>query len=186
MGGARVGLKRYLSWCAGPHPPQENAMSEPTLEKLASRIARLEQRLRSVALVLLAVVVFAALEFLFWQLGVHKSVEAERFVLHGSDGKIRAMLSTSSDGTPGLVMFDAGDKIRAMLNLQADGAAGLSMVDADGAQRVLLAVLPNNVPSLGIYDTGKKLRAMLSTDPSGTPALTLFDAEQHVLAKFDH
>jgi hypothetical protein len=161
-------------------------MSEPTLERLASRIAQLEQRLRSVALFLLAVIVVAALNFLFWQVWGHKNAEAERFVLHSADGKTRAMLSTSSDGTPGLAMFDAGEKIRALLSLQPDGAAGLAMVDADGAQRVLLAVLPNGVPSLAIYDAGKKLRAILSTDPSGTPALTLYDAEQKLVAKFDH
>jgi len=160
-------------------------MSEATLEQLASRIAQLEQRLRSVALVLLAAIAFAALSF-FWQVWGHKNVEAERFVLHSSDGKTRATLTTSPDGTPGLAMFDAGGKIRALLSLQADGAAGLTMVDADGTQRVLLSVLPNGTPALTIYDAGKKLRAMLSTDPSGAPALAIYDAEQHLLAKFDH
>jgi hypothetical protein len=159
-------------------------MSEPTLEQLASRIAQLEQRLRSVALFLLAVIVFTAL-FQLWQVLGHKNVDAERFVLRSSDGKTRAMLSTSSEGTL-LGMFDAGDKLRAMLSLGADGAPALLMDDADGTPRVLLSVLPNGVPSLGIYDAGKKLRAMLSTDPSGTPALTLYDAEQNLRAKFDH
>jgi hypothetical protein len=161
-------------------------MSEPTLEQLASRIAQLEQRLRSIALVLLAGIVVAALNFIFWQVSGNKNARAEGFVLHSSDGKTRAMLSTGSDGTPGLAMYDAGEKIRTMLSLGADGSAGLVMNDADGTPRVLLSVLQNGVPSLGLYDPGKKLRAMLSTDPSGAPALTLYDAEQHLLAKFDH
>ncbi len=160
-------------------------MSEPTLEQLSSRIAQLEQRLRSVALVLVAVIVFAALSQL-WQVFAHKSVEAESFSLRSSDGHIRALLSVSPDGTPGLGMLDAGGKLRAMLSLGADGAPGLAMADTDGTPRVLLSVLPNGTPSLGIYDAGKKLRAMLSTDPSGTPALTLYDAEQNLRVKFDH
>jgi hypothetical protein len=166
---------------------QENVMSEPTLEQLASRIAQLEQRLRTVALFLLGVIVFAAVNFVIWQARPKDvNVAAEGFVLRNSDGKTRATLSVRSDGTPGLAMLDAGDKIRAMLSLSTDGSAGLMMNDGDGVPRLLLSVLPNGTPSLGIYDAGKKLRALLSTDPSGAPALTLFDAEQHLLAKFDH
>ena len=82
-------------------------MSEPTIEQLASRIAQLEQRLRSVALVLLVVIVFAALQL--WQVWGHKNVEPESFALRSSDGKIRAMLSLGADGAPRLGMLDAGD-----------------------------------------------------------------------------
>jgi hypothetical protein len=186
-------------------------MSEPTLEQLASRIAQLEQRLRSGGLVLLAVIALQLWQAWAADTGGHKNVEPESFALRGSDGKIRAQLSVSPDGMPILGMRDAADKIRAMLSLGADGTPSLRMNDADGTPRVLLSVLPNGTPSLGLYDAGnegtprvflsvlpdgtpslglydagKKLRAMLSTDPSGTPALSLYDAEQNLRAKFDH
>jgi hypothetical protein len=159
-------------------------MSEPTLEQLASRIAQLERRLRTVVLFLL-IVVFAVFGSNVLQFLGHKTVEAESFVLRSSDGKTRAALSTSSDLTS-LMMADGKGTPRIFVSIGADGAPGLAMADASGTQRLLLASLPNGTPSLGMYDADKKLRAMLGVDPSGTPAVTLYDAEQKLRAKFDH
>lgn len=160
-------------------------MSEPTLEQLASRIAQLEQRLRSVALVLLAVM-FSAFGLYFLQVRGHNTVEAESFLLRSSDGKIRAALSTSSNALAALMMADDKGTPRIFMSIGADGAPDLALADASGTQRVLLTSLPNGTPSLGMYDAEKKLRVLLGVDPSGTPALSLYDAEQKLRAKFDH
>jgi hypothetical protein len=160
-------------------------MPEPTLEQLASRIALLEQRLRSVALILLAVIV-VTFGFYFLQVWGHKTVEAESFVLRSSEGKTRAALSTLSGVSAALMMADDKGTPRIFLSIGANGVPGLAMADAGGTQRVLLTTLPNGTPSLGMYDADKKLRAILGVDPSGTPALALYDADQNLRAKFDH
>jgi hypothetical protein len=159
-------------------------MPEPTLEQLASRIAQLEQRVRSVVIVLL-VVVFAGFGFYLLQFWGHKTVEAQSFILRGSDGQTRATLSTLPDVTA-LMMTDGKGTPRIFVSIGADGSPSLTMADASGTQRLLLASLPNGAPSLGMYDANKKLRSILGVDPSGTPALSLFDAEQNVKVKFDH
>jgi catechol 2,3-dioxygenase-like lactoylglutathione lyase family enzyme len=71
-------------------------------------------------------------------------IEAKRFVLCDSDGKIRAELGTDAGGFATLQLHDGEGKARAVVGVGRDGQAGLQFLDADGAPRVLLALDPDD------------------------------------------
>jgi len=156
-------------------------MSEPILNTLTHRLDRLERDNRRLklggAFLVLALVSVGAMGQVLPK-AVPKVVEAERFVLRDTKGKILAALGTRSSGTV-LFLYDQNGKARAGLSLLADGSPGLVLADQNGKERATLIVLADGSPSLSLADQNGKTRAGLSLLADGLPLPSLVLADQN-------
>lgn len=75
-----------------------------------------------------------------------KTIEAERFVLKGTDGSVRAKLEAVNDSTE-FALYDGAGKVRIAIKVASDGD-GLEMRDDTGRLLALVSVgLKENAPS---------------------------------------
>ena len=103
-----------------------------------------------------------------------QSVEAEQFVLLGSDGKVRGAMGILPDGAVGLNFTDGKGLTRITLDLANDGTPGLDFYDAQGKLRATFALGPNGTPGMGLYDDSGKLRTSLDVPATNTPGLAFY------------
>jgi hypothetical protein len=159
-------------------------MNEPTLNTLTQRLDRLERDNRRLkiagAILLLALAAVGAMGQVLPK-AVPKVVEAERFVLRDTKGKILATLIEAL-GTPALVLFDQNGKARAGLTVLPDGRPGLSLYDQNEKKRAGLTVVGDGTPSLALSDQNEKVRAGLGVLADGAPGLFLSDQNEKVRA----
>ncbi len=159
-------------------------MDEPTSSTLIERLDRLERenrRLKIAGAILLLVVAAGGAMGQVLPKAVPKVVEAERFVLRDTKGKILATLGAEASGLLALVLYDQNGKARAVLGVVADGRPVLSLLDQNGKDRAGLGLLPDGVPTLSLLDQNGKDRATLAVKADGTPALGLFDRDGKVI-----
>ena len=152
--------------------------TEERLEKLERELTTTKRRNRW----LLVVVMLAVVELgLTWALtkttviaqaqvadAVPKAIRANRFILEGEKGEVRAVLGVIKDG-PGLALYDEKGKPHALLSMTVDGS-GLVLADANGKPRVSLSVIKDG-PTLSLNDTNGP-RVVLAMDKDG-PTLFL-------------
>ena len=134
-------------------------MTDPTLDTLTARLERLERESRRSKRTTLLVLVGAA-ALLMGQAAPHrppKSLEAEEFVLRDSRGQVRASLGTAPNpGTTVLQIHAENGKPRARITVSSDGTSSLEVMDAGERVRVLLGVKDNGSPRIWLgNDTGK-------------------------------
>jgi hypothetical protein len=103
-----------------------------------------------------------------------RSVEAQQFVLRGSDGRIRGTMGIGDDGSVGINLNDVRGQSRITLDLAANGSPGLDFYDQDGKMRATLALGPAGTPGLGLYDPSGKLRTSLDVPARETPGLAFY------------
>src|SRR5437879_6012790 len=104
----------------------------PELQDLAQRVERLERenrRLKRAGLVALAL---AAVLVLTGRARSSRVMEANRFVLRDTSGRVRAELKTEEDLSPRLVLLDSHGASRAWLDLSKKGEPTLRFWDAMG------------------------------------------------------
>jgi hypothetical protein len=156
---------------------------EERTDKLIERISRLEHHqaeLRSanrrLRLVTDALMLFiGAIIFMGQTASVpSRTVEAEQFVLRGSDGRVRGVMGISDDGAVGINLNDIKGQSRITLDLAADGAPGLDLYDPNGKMRATLALGAAGTPGLGLYDASGKLRTSLDVPAHETPGLAFY------------
>lgn len=92
-----------------------------------------------VGLALVVLVVPSLLVGLAQPTSAAKVLEAEKFVLLDTQGKVRAEFGCGAGG-PSLALFDERGKCRARLVVEADGASRLNLYDKDGHSRAVLRV----------------------------------------------
>ncbi len=159
-------------------------MSEPILNTLTQRLDRLERENRRLkiagAILLLALAAVGAMGQVLPK-AVPKVVEAERFVVRDTKGKVLATLGTEASGLPALVLSDQNGKRRAGLFVLADGEPHLGLFDQNEKRRAVLAVLADGAPALFLADQNGKDRAGLVLDTSG-PSLVLRDENDKIRA----
>jgi len=172
-------------------------MAEPTIETLARRLDRVEREnrwLKRAGVVALAVMAASIAASVVMEpfiadreaQKVHprvraRVVEAEKFVVKDTTGKIRANLSTGDGGSVGIGLYDLDGKSRIALNVQADGGSGLHFSYGNGA-RAALGVWPDGTPVLHFYDQEGKVRALLVVDAEDGATLRFSDGEENVRA----
>jgi len=159
-------------------------MSEPTLDRLTQRLDRLERENRRLKVTGAVLVLALAAGGVMGQVpkAVPRVVEAERFVLRDTKGKVLATLGTEAS-TPSLALFDQNGKTRAVLMVLANGAAGLFVDDQNGKTRVLLGVGADGTPAVSLLDQNEKRRAALGVGADGTPLLSLADQNEKIRAE---
>lgn len=103
-----------------------------------------------------------------------RSLEAEQFVLRGSDGKVRGTMGTTPDGAVGFSLADVRGQTRITLDVEAHGSPGLDFYDSHGKLRATFALGPTGTPGLGLYDASGKLRSSLDVPAPKTPGLAFY------------
>src|SRR5262245_14707376 len=106
---------------------------------------------------------------------VSKVIEAERFVLRDSAGRIRAELGETQHGAIGLHLYDDHGKVRAELVVARDGASGLQLRDEAEFPRVILYLDTDRpdiaTPGLSLNSRDGKGNIGLSVGPDGSSSV---------------
>ncbi len=148
-------------------------MNEPTVKDLTQRVDRLERENRRVKRAAsLGLVVIAAL-VLMGQ-AVPKGamvVEAEKFVVLDTGGKMRAGLGTLPNGAVVLGFWDKDGKARVRLGVEPDGSSSLGLYDKNERFRVVLNAGADESAGLMLNDKDGNGRAALGVLPDGSAVL---------------
>ena len=103
-------------------------------------------------------------------------IEAQKFVLKDSEGRVRAELSTERDEAPKLWLFDESNHRRAEFSLLANGTPGVRFLDKNQKIRAALE-LAEGKAVLNLRDSESHTRAELVVTASGDPYLQLRDRD---------
>ncbi len=154
---------------------KETVMNEPTIETLARRLDRVERENRWLKRAgVVAVAVIAAVGLMGQATGskVAKVIEAEKFVLRDTRGKVRGKLEMHKDGV-GLILADEDERPRIMA-LVAPQLVSLSLLDEAGNDRITLSTLERKV-AIKLKDKTGKVSGGLGMVYGGQPTLSLTD-----------
>lgn len=136
-------------------------MTEPMMDPLTTRLARLERETRRSKRITLVVVLAAAAVVLMGQTAPHrtpKSLEAEEFVLRDSRGQVRASLGTTQNPSATVLQIHGDNgKPRTRLTVSSDGTSSLEVIDTGERVRVLLGVKDNGSPRIWLGNEAGKI-----------------------------
>ncbi|EHR05418.1 hypothetical protein [Bradyrhizobium sp. WSM471] len=155
---------------------------EPTLENLASHIQRQDRSLKAMRWSVLGATIMAAAAIISsqWHATVNadavktKSLSVETIALRNGTGKIVALISSTSDGTPHISLFDSREKVRLSIGLRQDGAPSVSLLDTEQGHRAVLSLNDHQDASLTMYNAAKLPRATLAVDSASSGHMVLF------------
>jgi len=82
--------------------------------------------------------------------GVPKAMEAERFVLRDTGGRVRAALGMEGYGSVGLWLLDSAGKTRAGVGVSREGSPVMALADQTGKSRLSLTLTDG--PGLSLRD----------------------------------
>jgi len=109
-------------------------------------------------------------------------LEAQRFVLKDSQGRVRVELGGDNDHSIALRFKDDSGASRLTLGLE-DDAALLVLSEKGGRPRAGLVTLAHGVPGLTFYDALGRARAELGLARDGAASVSLIDARGGVAWK---
>jgi len=136
-------------------------MTEPMMDTLTTRLARLERETRRSKRITLVVLLGAAAAVLMGQTAPHrtpKSLEAEEFVLRDSRGQVRASLGTTQNPSATVLQIHGDNgKPRTRLTVSSDGTSSLEIMDTGERVRVLLGVKDNGSPRIWLGNEAGKI-----------------------------
>lgn len=136
-------------------------MTEPMMDTLTTRLARLERETRRSKRITLVVLLGAAATVLMGQTAPHrtpKSLEAEEFVLRDSRGQVRASLGTTQNPSATVLQIHGDNgKPRTRLTVSSDGTSSLEIMDTGERVRVLLGVKDNGSPRIWLGNEAGKI-----------------------------
>jgi hypothetical protein len=75
--------------------------------------------------------------------------------LRNGTGKIVALISSTSDGTPHISLLDSREKVRLSIGLRQDGVPSVSLLDTEQGQRAVLSLNDHQDASLTMYNAAK-------------------------------
>ena len=96
-------------------------------------------------------------------------VQAKAFQLVDDSGKVRAELSTTSDGDPSFVLLDEGGQIRLSATLNESQQPFLALFDQNGQGRFQVCLDELEQPQLCLYGKDGRLRlgdSVVRVDPA--------------------
>jgi hypothetical protein len=154
----------------------EATMSDERLESVVRRVAGLEREVRRWRRAATAATLGAvALATTGYVVPKGQVVEAQRFVLKDSEGRVRVELGGDSDKSIALRFRDVTGSPRVTLGVEDDTAV-FALSDKSGRPRVGLVTLAQGVPGLTFYDATGRARAELGLARDGEPSVSLLDA----------
>jgi hypothetical protein len=143
-------------------------MTTASTTSLIERVERLERQNRRMKQAGAAVLVVAAVLFLMGQAAPLRTVEANKFVLTDSDGRVRGVLSTNEQNAM-LQLFDVNGQLRSWMPL-----GGLVFHDNSGSAKA--AVSTNNEEAMIDLHGRSRSVATIGVDANG-PAVILADKD---------
>ena len=106
---------------------------------------------------------------------VRDVVEARRFELRDSKGRVRGVFGVT-DGSPQFVLQDDSGAARLRLTVLGDGSPGLALIDATGRTRAAFGLLPDETITLAFADRRGTTRAVLGLTAGQGASLALADS----------
>ena len=104
-------------------------------------------------------------------------VQARSFVLQDAQGRVRASLGVTKEGSVQLALQDDQGNPRARMSVLEDGSTGLALVDSSGHPRAALGLLSDGTINLVFADRGGQSRAVFGLTPGGASSLVLADGK---------
>lgn len=117
---------------------------------------------------------------------VPKVVEAERFILRGSDGRPRIEMASIPDALGGdamITLYDPKGNPRAQMNHRQISFMIPRKTDGVASSRMTLGVGDDGVPIIRLFDESESQRMVLQVHTDGKPVLALTDRENNVRAR---
>lgn len=111
---------------------------------------------------------------------VPKIVTAQRFLLLGPDGRLRAQLGVMGDGGAGLALYAQDGHPWACLTVEADCGVRLGLYGRADRLPVAVGVGEDGALRLRFADLGAEIHTLLELDPEGSVAVVLVDQEGKV------
>ncbi len=151
-------------------------LGTPELGLLAERVAQLEKQNRLFKRfgILLIVLLGGATLVAAQERGKERSIEAERFILKDSNGRVRADLGMDKNGVR-LLLQDENEKVRLNAAVFAEGP-GIALFDENGAIRYTVSHSSRG-PSMVFNDENQKPRAVMRLFKEG-PGLAFLDEKE--------
>lgn len=145
--------------------------SECTREGLNYRLRRLERYFTVERIIWVALVICLSSVVVLRGQNAHapETVEAERFILRDSGGRVHATLSIEGEGSD-FSLYDQNNKSRLSLVVAPDGTPSVWLMDAREIGRAELSLADGSFPYLELYDlksSGPKLSMSISNDGEG-------------------
>ena len=150
----------------------------PELGLLAERVAQLEKQNRLFKRIglILTVLLGGATLVAAQERGNLRTIEAERFLLKDTNGRIRADLSVDkAKNSTQLLLSDENEKVRLNVSVFPEGP-GIAMFDENGAIRYTVSHSARG-PAMVFNDENQKPRAMMRISKEG-PVLTFLDEKE--------
>lgn len=135
-------------------------MTDSTRDLLTVRLERLERENRRSKRTTLVVLVGVAAVALLGQAAPHRarSFEAEEFVVRDSRGQVRASLGTTQGlSATVLQLHSENGKPRARITVSSDGTSSLEVIDTGERVRLLLGVKENGSPRIWLGNENGKI-----------------------------
>ena len=118
--------------------------------------------------------------------GTKDVIRARSFVLVDDDGRERAELTVTEDGSARLLFRDKDGVRGPWIGFRSDGVQALTLTDADGFSYLELRV-NDGLPAVILYGDkageNRRRRAELSVDKDGAASLRLMDAAGQVVTR---
>jgi len=155
-------------------------MSTSDLQSMSERIDGLEQRIRRRDRALIICVVLGiATSLLIAQAPSKRTVEAEQFILRGSQGQELASLDRSETGAT-LTLYDGHHRGRIAL-LSSDAESGAAFLGTDGKSAASIEVNGDNRPVVSLSDGQGRTRGDFAITDQG-PAMRMWDSNSAMRA----
>jgi hypothetical protein len=113
-----------------------------------------------------------------------KVISAEEFILHASDGTVRASLSVDRSDTAIFTLYDGKSNDAIKIGVGPTGRPTIAVLDPEGDRNLTLAFNPLGDGGLTMYDSdGITPRLRLWTERDGDAAIEMRDSANAVLYK---
>ena len=114
---------------------------------------------------------------------LQSTVKTKRLEIVDDAGATRIVMTTIQSGRPSLTFVDKDGKDRAWLFLSEDGSPNLILIDnprfvqmdKNGEIRAVQRLDKDGVPIFSLMDSSGKIRTVIRLDNDGSPVLELFD-----------
>jgi hypothetical protein len=105
-----------------------------------------------VVVALCLIVTVAAVAYAAGKTSAPEVIQAQRFELVDSEGKVRAVLGMADDGGSGLAVMGEGGRARLAMGTKADGSVGLAVLRETGTPVVAIGLGADGAAGLAVLD----------------------------------
>lgn len=152
-------------------------MHEPTVETLVRRLSQMERENRRWKWLMTVTLAVIGAAIVVNNVVPRTVLEARKFVLRDADGKSRAELGLTMDGSSVLVLNDEEGSPGVALSVLPDGPRSVSLADENGKTRSVLTARADGDSGLRLFDKNRTHRASLDVRADGSPILRLSPEE---------